>query len=182
MVKNESVFRGVSLRAWFELAVNFIDYMQDDPEFNKNRRKNQKKPDFNYIEMSANKKHSILKSVSQFGPMASDREALVQGDYFRVDDHTFLLIARSIELPEHPVSSDVVRLEYFRCQEVKEVNGDLFSTGFSNIDFRGYFPASLMNMIMSQMISGGKKNSYKKYKMIQAKLDVGHKFPVDMDD
>ena len=40
MVKNESVFRGVTLRAWFELAVNFIDYMQDDPEFNKNRRKN----------------------------------------------------------------------------------------------------------------------------------------------
>jgi len=182
MVKNESVFRGVSLRAWFELAVNFIDYMQDDPEFNKNRRKNQKKPDFNYIMMSENKKHSILKSVSQFGPMASDREALVQGDYFRVDENTFLLIARSIELPEHPVSPDVVRLEYFRCQEVKEVNGDLYSTGFSNIDFKGYFPASLMNMIMSQMISGGKKNSYKKYKMIQEKLDAGHKFKVDMDD
>ena len=62
-------------------------------------------------------------------------------------------------MAEHPVNKDVVRLEYFRCQEVKEVNGDLFSTGFSNIDFRGYFPASLMNMIMSQMISGGKKNS-----------------------
>lgn len=115
MCKNVSVFRGVSLRAWFELAVNFIDYMQDDPEFNKNRRANQKKPDFDYIEMSANKKHSILKSTSQFGPMASDRESLVQGDYFRVADNTFLLIARSIELPEHPVDPKVVRLEYFRC-------------------------------------------------------------------
>jgi hypothetical protein len=40
MCKNVSVFRGVSLRAWFELAVNFIDYMQDDQEFNKNRRAN----------------------------------------------------------------------------------------------------------------------------------------------
>lgn len=182
MCKNVSIFRGVTLRAWFELAVNFIDYMQDDPEFNKNRRANQKKPDFDYLEMSANKKHSILKSVSQFGPMASDRESLVQGDYFRVDDNTFLLIARSIELPEHPVDPKVVRLEYFRCQEVKEIDGDLYTTGFSNIDFKGYFPASLMNMIMSQMISGGKKNSYKKYQMIQQKLDAGHKFPVDMDD
>jgi len=27
MCKNVSVFRGVTLRAWFELAVNFIDYM-----------------------------------------------------------------------------------------------------------------------------------------------------------
>ena len=39
-----------------------------------------------------------------------------------------------------------------------------------------------MNMIMSQMVSGGKKNSYQKYKKIQEKLDAGHKFPVDMDD
>lgn len=115
MVKNESIFRGVSLRAWFELAVNFIDYMKDDPEFNKDRRANQKKPDFKYIEMSANKKHSILMSRSQFGPMASDREALVQGDYFRTAENTFVLIARSIELPEHPIDPSTVRLEYFRC-------------------------------------------------------------------
>ena len=40
MCKNVSVFRGVTLRTWFELASNFIDYMQDDPEFNKNRRAN----------------------------------------------------------------------------------------------------------------------------------------------
>jgi len=114
--------------------------------------------------------------------MASTRESLVQGDYYRVSENTFLLIARSIEMVEHPVDPKLVRLEYFRCQEVKEVDGDLYTTGFSNIDFKGYFPASLMNMIMSQMISGGKKSSYKKYKAIQAKLDAGHKFPVDMDD
>ena len=114
--------------------------------------------------------------------MASDRESLVKCDYFRVADNTFLLIARSIELEEHPVNPKVVRLEYFRCQEVKEVDGDLYTTGFSSIDFKGYFPASLMNMIMSQMISGGKKNSYAKYKLIQAKFEAGHKFPVNMDD
>ena len=99
-----------------------------------------------------------------------------------MEEKKYLLVARSIELEKYPVDPKVVRLEYFRCQEVKEVDGDLYTTGFSNIDFKGYFPASLMNMIMSQMISGGKKNSYLKYKKIQAQLDSGHKFPVDMDD
>jgi hypothetical protein len=64
MCKNISFFKGVSLRAWFELAANFISYMADDPEFNKNQSKQKKKPDFEYIEMSANLKHSILKSKS----------------------------------------------------------------------------------------------------------------------
>ena len=84
-----------------------------------------------------------------------------------------MLVARSIELPDYPIDPKVVRLEYFRCQEVKEVDGDLFTTGFSNIDFKGYFPASLMNMILSSMIQGGKKTSYKTYKKIQAKIDAG---------
>jgi len=55
-------------------------------------------------------------------------------------------------MEEYPIKPDVVRLEYFRCQEVKEVDGDLYTTGFSNIDFKGYFPASMMNMILSSMI------------------------------
>ena len=59
---------------------------------------------------------------------------------------------------------------------VKEQGGDLYTTGFSNIDFGGYFPSSLMNMIMSSMIQGGKKNSYKIYKEIQKKIDNGEPF------
>lgn len=87
-----------------------------------------------------------------------------------MEEKKYLLVARSIELDKYPADPKVVRLEYFRCQEVKEVDGDLYTTGFSNIDFKGYFPASLMNMILSNMIQGGKKDSYKKYKKIQEKM------------
>ena len=106
----------------------------------------------NVIEESADKTHAIYLSRSKFGPMASDRESLVQSDYIKLEDKKYLLVARSIEHEKYPVDPKVVRLEYFRCQEVKEVDGDLFTTGFSNIDFKGYFPASLMNMILSNMI------------------------------
>ena len=43
---------------------------------------------------------------------------------------------------------------------------DLYTTGFSSIDFGGYFPAVLMNMILSKMISQGKVKNYKKLKSI----------------
>ena len=85
--------------------------------------------------------------------MASDRESLVQGNFIRLKgEKTFLMVARSIELPEYPVDPKTVRLEYFRCQKVSEIDGVLHTIGFSNIDFKGYFPASLMNMILSGMV------------------------------
>lgn len=36
MCKNDSVFRGVSIEAWREYSLNFLKYMEDDPEFKKN--------------------------------------------------------------------------------------------------------------------------------------------------
>jgi len=70
-------------------------------------------------------------------------------------------------MDKYPITDAHVRMEYFRCQVVEEKDGDLYTTGYSNVDFGGYFPSSLMNMIISGMISGGKKNSYVTYKKIQ---------------
>lgn len=118
------------------------------------------------VEQTEDKRHAIYFSTSKFGPMASDRESLVQQDTIKIADKKYLLVARSIQLEAFPISKKAVRLEYFRCQMCEEREGDLYTVGYSNIDFKGYFPSSLMNMILSSMISGGKKNSYKLYKMI----------------
>ena len=109
--------------------------------------------------------------------MASDRESLVQSDCIKITEKKYLLVARSILMDAYPIKNDCVRLEYFRCQMVEEKNGDLYTTGFSNVDFKGYFPSSLMNMIISGMISKGKANSYKMYQQIQAKIDSGEIVP-----
>jgi len=50
--------------------------MKDDPQFTKN---NAEPPII--VEEDADKKHAIYYSKSKFGPMASDRESLVQGDF-----------------------------------------------------------------------------------------------------
>ena len=125
------------------------------------------------IEEDADRKHAIYFSRSKFGPMATDRESLVQSDFIQISEKKYLLVARSILMDAYPITNDSVRLEYFRCQMVEEKDGDLHTTGYSNVDFKGYFPSSLMNMIISGMISGGKKNSYKTYRDIQIKIDSG---------
>jgi hypothetical protein len=76
MCKNVSVFRGISIEAWLEYSLNFLAYMGDDPQFQKN---NAAPPEI--LEMSDDKKHALFFSRSKFGPMASDRESLVQADY-----------------------------------------------------------------------------------------------------
>lgn len=135
--------------------------MKDDPNFTKN---NAAPPVI--VEESPDKKHAIFFSKSKFGPMASDRESLVQADFIQLAEKKYLLVARSILMDAYPLTDSCVRLEYFRCQVVEEKDGDLHTIGYSNIDFGGYFPSSLMNMIISGMISGGKKQSYNTYKMI----------------
>jgi len=156
MCKNETIMRNITIEAWYEFSTNFMKYMGDDPNF---KRDNAAPP--KPLEMSDDRRHAVFFSRSKFGPMASDRESLVQQDYIQLEPKKFLLIARSVERDSHPINSDCVRMEYFRAQLVKEVDGDILTTGFSNIDFKGYFPTSLMNMILSSMIQGGKKSTYK---------------------
>lgn len=59
--------------------------------------------------------HAIYLSRSKFGPMASDRESLVQMDTIKVEEKKYLICARSIEMDQYPQADDVVRLQYFRC-------------------------------------------------------------------
>ena len=172
MCKNTTVFRGISIEAWREYSLNFLKYMADDPQFQKD---NVGPPTI--IEEAADKMHAIYLSRSKFGPMASDRESLVQMDCIKINEKKYMLFARSIELDKYPKDPNVVRLQYFRSQLIwEDENRDLHTVGFSNIDFGGYFPSSLMNMIMSSMIQGGKKSSLKIYRMIQDKIDKGIPF------
>ena len=168
LFKNSTVFRKVTIGAWLEFSTNFNEYMKDDPQFAK---QNANPPTI--VEKSEDKKHAIYFNKAKFGPMASDREILVQSDFIQLSDTKYLLVARSILMDAYPLNDTYVRMEYFRCQTVEEKDGDLHTIGFSNIDFGGYFPSSLMNMIISGMISGGKKNSYKMYRSIQDKIDSG---------
>jgi hypothetical protein len=118
------------------------------------------------MDEAEDKSHAVYHSRSKIGMVISARESLVQSDYVKVSPKCAYLFARSIERDDIPITSEYVRTQYFRAQKVWEENGDLYTTGFSSIDFGGYFPAVLMNMILSKMISQGKVKNYKKLKSI----------------
>ena len=118
------------------------------------------------MDEAEDKSHAVYHSRSKIGMIVSARESLVQSDYIKISDKCPYLFARSIERDDIPITSEYVRTQYFRVQKVWEENGDLYTTGFSSIDFGGYFPAVLMNMILSKMISQGKVKNYKKLQSI----------------
>ena len=65
MCKNVTTYKGITLEAWFEYSVNFMTYLMDDPEFQKNANKG-KRPDIKVIEENADKTHTIVFSRSGF--------------------------------------------------------------------------------------------------------------------
>ena len=60
----------------------------------------------------------VMHGRNKFGPMASERESLVKGNYIRISDSKMILLARSIERDDVPKQDDIVRIDYFRCQSV----------------------------------------------------------------
>lgn len=124
------------------------------------------------VEENDDRTFQIMYSKSMFGPLATPRESLVQSNTFKLDDGKLLMIARSIERDDYPVTAECVRLEYFRAQMMMQEGDNLKCVGFSSIDFKGYFPSMLLNMIMSSMITSGKKNGYKKLKHLQETLKL----------
>ena len=68
-----------------------MEYMKDDPQ-----HKNQKPATI--VERDPDGKHAIYFNRNRIGPMASDREVLVQSDFIQLSDKKYLLVARSIEM------------------------------------------------------------------------------------
>ena len=110
LFKNETVFRNITIKAWLQFSLNFLEYMKDDPNFAK---QNSEPPVI--VEEDKDKKHAIFYSNSSFGPMASPRESLVQSDFIQLSEKKYLLVARSILMDKYPITDGKVRLEYFRC-------------------------------------------------------------------
>ena len=60
--------------------------------------------------------------------------------------------------PEVP---GVIRIEMFKVQKIMQDPSnqeDLLVTDYSNIDFKGYFPMRLMNMMIGSVIPKGIEN------------------------
>ena len=85
----------------------------------------------------------------------TDREGLTRLTSRDMEDGAKLYITNSIDRPEYPRGNHAIRTSVFKGTLTREKDGDLYIEEFSQFNMGGYFPASLLNMVMSSIISKG---------------------------
>ena len=136
--------RGVNVSDMRQFAFNYEKYAHQIDK--KSMMKS-----FKYIVNNDPEGYFLFHTRSKVGAMASDRTSLVE---MRIQDveagKSLFLGCQSVDRDDYPHEDDAVRMMYYKTQIYTQEGPDLKLTQFESVDLRGYFPASLMNMIISQ--------------------------------
>lgn len=113
----------------------------------------------------------IIYSKSKM-PMMTMRENLISMDKIPLDDGRTLFLIRSVEHQKYPITKEAIRMQYYKASCYKQVGDDLHVKEFSNFSLGGYFPAKLLNMVLSNMMSKGIAVFVKKINDLQVKMET----------
>lgn len=103
----------------------------------------------------------MFHSRSKVGAMASDREIVAEMRVQEIDDgNSLFFVSQSVDRDDSPEHDDAVRMMYYRSNMDTQEGPDLRIVQFENMDLRGYFPSSMMNMIISQYTADSLKGFY----------------------
>ena len=97
-------------------------------------------------------------------PMMTDRENLCRITRKVIDEDTVIYVINSVEHPDKPRSKNAIRTDFFKGSRFKRVGNDIEYEEFATFDLGGYFPMSMLNMVMKSMISKGVEDFYKNVK------------------
>ena len=123
---------------------------------------------FKWIVNNDPKGYFLFTSRSRIGAMASDRDSVVEMKIQEVDGgKSLFFLCQSVERDDFPELDDCVRMKYYKAQMFTQEGPDMRVTTFENVDLRGYFPSSLMNMIMSTYTVDSLRGFYEVIKEIE---------------
>jgi len=109
---------------------------------------------FKYVVQNDPEGHFVFHTRYKIGAMAADRESLCDMVLQEIDDgKSLFFVCQSVERDDIPHNPDCVRMMYYKSMMMTQEGPDMRITQFENMDMRGYFPTSLMNMIISQNTS-----------------------------
>jgi len=94
--------------------------------------------------------------------MMSDRDSVISIEKYDLDDGRSVFITKSIDHPDYPPSSKVIRLELYSASMVYQNADDVKVLEFSYFDMKGWFPMKLMNMMIGAMYAQQLKDMAKK--------------------
>ena len=90
-------------------------------------------------------------------PIMDAREQLIKRTIHRLDDGKVIHMLQSVLDDEVPIKPKVVRAQIYKCQLIEQVGDDLSIVDIASLDLKGNFPARMMNMIISKMMTKGIK-------------------------
>jgi hypothetical protein len=126
----------------------YIEFLKN-VEVNMGKQKQVK--EFRVIERFEDQMPKIWYSRSKL-PMMSQREVLTETTIKDVSPHEKIVISKSIERDDVPVYPGAIRMTMFKASSLKEENGDIVITDFTNFNLKGMVPARLMNMVISASV------------------------------
>ena len=90
----------------------------------------------------------------KMGMLANDREMLMHVKTYEVEaGKTLRIVFTANDRTDIEVAKDCVRAQIYDATFTEQVGNDIHMVKFQNMDLAGYFPASLMNMILSQQVN-----------------------------
>lgn len=89
----------------------------------------------------------------KMGLLVNDREMLMHIKNYSVAEGKSLRICFTAnDRTDIEVAKDCVRAQIYDATFTEQVGNDIHMVKFQNMDLAGYFPPSLMNMILSQQV------------------------------
>jgi hypothetical protein len=73
----------------------------------------------------------------------------------------------SIDHPSRPRTDLAIRINFFKGSQFKRIEGGMLYEEFATFDLGGYFPMSMLNMVMKSMVSKGVEEFYKNVKKME---------------
>ena len=86
-------------------------------------------------------------------PMMTDREGIVSLTGKFLDDGSHLFITKSVEHPDYPRGKHAIRTQVFKGTLTFEKDGALHIQEYAQFNMGGYFPMSILNKLMSTIMS-----------------------------
>ena len=108
---------------------------------------------FDMIEQSATKMMFYMVMKMPLG--VTNRDVVMNMDWYWQDDGSLLVLQSGCKHDKYPEQKGMIRIDTMKLSHFKNEGTSVVGQEFSNIDFKGYFPKKMINMVISATASKG---------------------------
>ena len=85
----------------------------------------------------------------------TNRDVVLSMEMKNEEDGSILMLSQSITHDKYPEKKNLIRMEFLKISHFKQDGENIVGKEFTNLDFKGYFPVKMLNMIMGSLAGKG---------------------------